>query len=265
MKPDYRQNPISLEWVVVAPHRRKRPDQHGYKKTICPFDRGFEKIDEEIMRIGGKKKTEWKIRVLKNLFPITEYHEVIIHSPKHNSSLPELPLEQVIEIFEVYQSRYKANLRHGYPLVFSNHGFEAGESLRHGHSQLAVIPPHIGVTSPLAQSPHNIAIKGKHLVTFCPNFSQFPYETWIQPLVRNQKFSDVGQEVLTELATTVWRVLAALDAIHPGLPYNFYIYPGEDWYLRIMGRFNRSPGGLELGSGVWVDVTDPKEVVKALA
>lgn len=265
MKPDFRQNPISLEWVVIAPHRRKRPDQHEHQKITCPFDRGYERMDEEIARIGGKKKTEWRIRVLSNLYPVTEYHEVIVHSPKHNSSLPELPLQHVIEIFQVYQDRYKAHLRHGYPLIFCNHGFEAGESLRHGHSQLAVIPPYIGLTSPPAQQPHNIAIKGKHLVTFCPDSSQFPYETWIQPLMRGQKFSEISAEELTELATTVRRVLTSLDADHPGLPYNFYIYPGDDWYFRVMGRYNRSPGGLEIGSGVWVNVTDPKEVVKVLA
>ncbi len=267
MKVDYRQDPVSLEWLVVSPRRAKRPRQISARKALCPFDSGNEAMTPpEVARVAptGAKKDEWEVRVVPNLFPVTEIHEVIIHSPDHRKDLVELPLEHVEKIFQVYQDRYNNHLSKGLPLIFNNHGEAAGPSLAHPHSQLAVIPAEVGTTAPLAQKPHNIAIKGKSLVVFCPDFSVWPYETWIQPFPRGKKFGQVDEAQLKELAKTTQQVLQALDAAHPELPYNFYIYPGDDWYLRIVGR-SLIKAGFELGSGVQVNTVDPKEVIKILS
>jgi UDPglucose--hexose-1-phosphate uridylyltransferase len=220
----------------------------------------------EIMRVGeGKEdKKGWRVRVVPNLFPITEIHEVIIHSPDHTKDLAELPTEHVQTIFEVYQIRYNALRSKGTPLIFNNHGPAAGASLAHPHSQLTVIPTHLALHTPLPQKPHNIAFKGKRLVTFCPDFSTWPYETWIQPFTKGKTFGEIEKEEITELAQTTQRVLRSLDAARPGLNYNFYIYPAEDWYLRVIGR-SSTKAGFELGSGIQVNTVDPREVVKILA
>ena len=266
MKATFVQNQVTLDWIVLNPRRQERPDQHhtSGEPIICPFDPGNEGMTEEVMRVGGNDKSDWQIRVVKNIFPITPYHEVVIDSPHHNSSLITLPLSQVELLFEVYQARYNDLKKHGYPLIFHNHGEEAGESLRHGHSQIAVIPPHVGISSPMAQEPHNIAIKGKALVVFCPEFSVWPYETWIQPLRRDKNFGQIDVAQLTELGSLTQRILKSLDSVHPNLAYNFYIYPGEDWYLRIVGRSTKW-AGFEIGSGIPVNVVDPKEVVAILS
>lgn len=260
------QNPIDLNWVILNPRRSSRPDQNSgkKKKVVCPFEPGNEEMAPEVARVGGNKKTDWQVRVVKNIFPITPIHEVIIHSPEHKSSFTDLSLEQIKLIFKVYQDRYMAHLSKGYPLIFHNHGGQAGESLHHGHSQLAVIPAHIGVHSPLAQKPHNVALKGKSLVAFCPDFSTWPFETWIQPFTHGKHFGQVDVDQLNELAAMVQRILKAINAAHPDEPYNFYIYPGEDWYLRILGR-NTTPAGFELGAGITVNTMDPKDVVKVLS
>ena len=38
--------------------------------------------------------------------------------------------------------------------------------------------------------------------------------------------------------------------------YNFYIYPKENWYLRIIPRFIYR-AGFELGTGLSVNIVDP--------
>jgi UDPglucose--hexose-1-phosphate uridylyltransferase len=116
----------------------------------------------------------------------------------------------------------------------------------------------------MAQPPHNIAIKTKSLVAFCPDFSLWPYETWVQPIPRGKTFGQADQDQVKELAGLVQRIVQALTGAHPDLPYNFYIYPGSDWYLRIIGR-SVTRAGFELGSGVMVNTIDPKEVVKILS
>lgn len=264
---NYQQDPISLEWLIVSPRRDKRPHQGREKKIHCPFDAGNEAMTPpEILRVGGGKENRsgWEIRVVPNLYKITEIHEVIIHSPDHKKDFGELPTEHVEKIFEVFQNRYNSLKSKGFPLIFNNHGAEAGASFLHPHSQLTVVPANVGASSPLAQRPHNIAIKGKSLVAFCPDFSVWPYETWIQPFPRGRNFGQIDEPQLKELARLTQQVLQALLAAHPALAYNFYIYPGDDWYLRIMGR-SLIKAGFELGSGVQVNTVDPKEVVKILS
>ena len=40
--------------------------------------------------------------------------------------------------------------------------------------------------------------------------------------------------------------------------FNFYIYPGKEWYLRLIPR-EKILGGFELGTGVIVNTQDPAE------
>ncbi len=40
--------------------------------------------------------------------------------------------------------------------------------------------------------------------------------------------------------------------------YNYYIYPGHNWYLRIIPRFVHR-AGFELGTGLNVNIVDPAE------
>lgn len=268
MTTSFRQDPVSLEWLILSPHRAKRPHQKsGRPKILCPFDAGNEGMTPpEIARIGeGEAGTRgWQIRVVPNLYKVTDKHEVIIHSPDHKKDITTLPLDHVQNLFQLFQDRYNVNQGFGYPLIFNNSGLEAGASLTHPHSQLAVVPSHIGLSSPLAQKPHNIALKGKSLVAFCPDFSVWPYETWIQPYPRGKHFGQVDKPQLMELAKMTQQILQSLSAASPDLPYNFYIYPGEDWYLRIMGR-SLIKAGFELGSGIQVNTVVPTEVVKILS
>lgn len=264
---NYRQDPLSLEWLIVSPTRAKRPHQKAPKKILCPFDEGSEGMTPpEVLRVGEGMpgKPGWQVRAIPNLYPITEIHEVVVHSPDHRQDLADLTSEHVQKIFQVYQDRYNDHKSKGLPLIFNNHGPDAGASLAHPHSQIAVIPAHVGLTSPLAQKPHNIALKGKSLVAFCPDFSVWPFETWIEPYPRGKNFGQIDAAQLQELAIMTQQIVQALLSAHPDLSYNFYIYPSDDWYLRIMGR-SLIKAGFELGSGVQVNTVDPKEVVKILS
>ena len=48
-----------------------------------------------------------------------------------------------------------------------------------------------------------------------------------------------------------------------GFSYNFYIYPKKKWYIRIIPRFVYR-AGFELGTGLSVNVTDPKDAAVEL-
>ena len=44
-------------------------------------------------------------------------------------------------------------------------------------------------------------------------------------------------------------------------PYNFYIYPDNDWYLRLVPRI-KIIGAFEVSTNVFVNTQDPNETIE---
>lgn len=159
--PKLRQNPITKEWVVIAPERAKRPEDYilprpSVKKLIepCAFCQGEEAWQNRIKNVGTKN-----VYVVPNKYPAYVKKEditldaggEIYYSQKsvgghevitlldHHKDLEELPASILSELLLVYQERI--NFYHQDPIIeyampIHNHGPEAGESIEHPHSQL---------------------------------------------------------------------------------------------------------------------------------
>jgi len=230
----------------------------------------------EVYRIGrGEKDTDgWSVRVIPNKFPITDIHEVIIHSPDCDKDIEDLKLYDVTNSFTAYIARYRAHESDGQVLIFCNHGFSAGASLKHPHSQLVVVPNQINLDAVSIEPFQNIVEEGKHYLTYCPDFSQWPFEVWIAPKKPGSKFSDVADGELPDLASILQRMIRRVSILlrRPDLPfkqanepfvYNYYIYHGVNWFLRIIPRaIHRA--GFELGTGLNVNVIDPTDAAEFL-
>jgi UDPglucose--hexose-1-phosphate uridylyltransferase len=263
-------------WVIIAAARSKRPDQAAVPATgqsVCAFCEGNESFTPpEVYRIGGgeKDKPGWQVRVVPNKYAITDIHEVIIHSPRHEEDLEHLPAEQVVRILTTYRDRYRAHEHDGQVIVFCNHGFQAGASLIHPHSQLVVVPKQINLDSLYREPITNIIEENTSFITYCPDFSQWPYETWVAPKTQGTKFGDTPEGELPDLAGVLQTILKKLEtiyftsAIKPKdrsenvFVYNYYIYHGMDWFIRIIPRFIHR-AGFELGTGLNVNVVDPTD------
>lgn len=273
-------------WVIVAEGRTKRPidTKPGTVKIqkVCVFCPGNEKIPgEELYRIGDGKAYEpgWKVRVIKNKFPITDFHEVIIHSPDDKADFDSLPISQVELIIRAFRDRFNANSENGHVIIFNNVGEIAGASINHPHSQLVVVPKQINIDSLKLEPIINPVIDNKNFVVFCPEFSQWPFETWIAPKTKGENFGQITDSSITDLAVilqdTLKRLLVHLSGAphyHPGLPmilfehgpaYNFYIYHGADWHIRIIPRLVHR-AGFELGTGLSVNIVDPSDAAETL-
>ena len=273
-------------WVIVAEGRSKRPQDTKSPSTnvnkVCPFCPGFEKLSgEEIARIGKGQPYEpgWQVRVIKNKFPITDFHEVIIHSPDDVDDIDQLPISQVKLILEVYRDRYKANSPNGHVIIFNNVGEIAGASISHPHSQLVVVPKQITLDSLAFEPIVNAVEENGSFTVFCPNFSQWPFEVWIAPKKRNQLFGQISEQEIGDLASCLQNTLKRLifhlsggPHFHPGMPmvvfedgpaYNFYVHHGKDWYIRIVPRLIHR-AGFELGTGLSVNIIDPADAAQVL-
>lgn len=261
----------SNRWVVIASSRTNRPDTNPTKKSdkyFCPFCEGNEEYTPpELWRIGGEglwNKPGWKVRVVPNKFPITDIHEVIIHSTDDEKDIAELPREQVRLIMQVYKDRFNARKNEGHVLIFNNHGQKAGASLKHPHSQLVVLPKQITMDVIVREPISNIVWENKLFVVYCPDFSQWPFEIWIAPKNSDEKkFGDITDEELNELTDVLQKTLKNLKNLvdsetvrkinkEGDFAYNFYIYHEVNWYLRIIPRFIHR-AGFELGTGLSVN------------
>lgn len=273
-------------WVIVAEGRRKRPDETKtspeLSKKTCVFCPGSEKIPgEEVYRIGpgAPYETGWQVRVIKNKYPITDFHEVIIHSPDDKADIDALALGQVELVMRAYRDRFNTNSKNGHVIIFNNVGEIAGASIRHPHSQLVIVPKQINLDSLELQPVINPILENKDFIVFCPDFSQWPFEVWISPKRRNEFFGQITDEAVMNLASilqdTLKRIVFHLSGaahFHPGLPmvtfkngpaYNYYIHHGKDWYLRIIPRLIHR-AGFELGTGISVNIIDPADAAMVL-
>ncbi len=260
-------------WVILSPNRLIRPDENGNKKkkNACPFCPGNEdQAPDELYRVGKgeKNKKGWKVRVVSNRYPITDIHEVIIHTPDCNTDLKDLSESQFKLILETYRSRFNAHKKDGQVLIFCNHGEHAGASIAHSHSQLVVIPSQINLDLLNKEPLNNIVSEDKHFSVYCPDFSQWPYELWILPKKEKTVFGDSTDAEIDSLSDILKKTLMRLHEIYKkndfSIPfgYNFYINPKEGWYLRLTPRFTHR-AGLELGTGLSVNIIDPIEAALA--
>lgn len=178
--PEFRQNPASKDWVIIATERAKRPEEFQKKDGQppplpefdhhCPFCPGNEAAltPPEILSYReygtGANSPGWWIRIIPNKFPAllpqgnlrriknedfftymdgVGEHEVLLESPKHNLYIANMDQKQVEEIFLAYRERYttlRKNDRYEMIIIFKNHGTQAGTSLIHPHSQLIATP-----------------------------------------------------------------------------------------------------------------------------
>lgn len=240
-------------------------------------------------------ESDWMVRVITNKFPFAPIHELVIHSPNHGKNFEQLSLHQVELILKTYRQRYLAHQGKGHIYIFHNRGKGGGESLNHPHTQIVVVPEIVDMEIPLLDpqayvgySPHPTSVNSlvekveivnktyshldkeemvetKHFYLFCPQTSQWPDEVWMAPKKRGELFGEISDGQIADFAYVLTRLIQIFDLRHSGneFSFNFYIYPGKDWYLRLIPR-DKTIGGFELCTGIFVNTQDPKETLMFL-
>ncbi len=323
---ELRQDVTTKEWVILAPERGKRPQQKPKKKSTdnvpswdstCPFCPGNEaETPDEVFRIpGSNEPTGWEVRVVPNRFAalmpegdttrVEEgpffrkmggfgAHEVIIDGPSHNTPLAMMSYEHVEKVLVAYQERYndlKRDRRLRHIIIFKNHGWAAGTSLVHPHSQLVATPiiaPYYNrkfdvaheyyadmgrclycdlIAWDLEKASSRVVAETEEFVLVHPYASHAPYETWILPKMHCSSFGLFPATHLAELG----RVLKdTLFCLYQGLnnpAYNLMIDstttadeedPYYHWHIRIIPRLT-TIAGFEMGSGISISPALPEE------
>ncbi|MFK0246050.1 DUF4931 domain-containing protein [Amycolatopsis azurea] len=291
---ELRRNPLNGDWTVLAPERGERP--HGTTGP-CPFCPGpGEDTPPETWRLRDPDRDEWRVRSVPNRYPLSERHEVLIESPRHDWDFRTATDDEAEAVLLAWQWRHLALREHSAQVVvFRNHGAQAGRSRAHPHSQLVGLP----VLAPSArrglelsrayyraggrrylddqldialEAETRLVLISPHCVAFTPFAPVVAFETRFVPRLARADFAAATRTEIADVARSLRRVLQALDDELGDPAYNLVVETAPtgweraaflSWSIRILPRLEIT-AGLELATGIPVVTTTPEHAASVL-
>ena len=324
---------ISKDWVVIATGRAKRPESFKKEKRIkkeknnkdCVFcDIASQEKPVSVFCQGRKINSKqpvpknWTVVSIPNKYPAfvpfselaerkegpfykkmnaVGFHEVVV-TRDHFKSLAQLKVNQVKEVFDLYQDRYQSLMKENfvnYISIFHNHGVEAGASISHPHSQIITTPLiDVDLNKALINSGNHyqrskkciycqmnkweikvkkrIVFQNKHFIALCPFASKSAFQVIVSPKKHLSYFEQITEQEKTALAECFQTVLAK---IYKGLAdpaYNFYLhtvpcdgqnYPYYHWHWTILPKTSIW-AGFEIGTRMEISVVEPEKAAQYL-
>ncbi len=173
---EFRQDPLSGDWILISPGRGKKPGAReavSFPTHDCPFDDPQATHQETPVAIyshGQKVDTveDWTIQVLPNKYPAVSSgqcgpvmeqdiysvaagvgaHELVV-TRDHDRYFSDFTVDEMAEVIRAYRDRYRAlsaDPCNKCVTIFHNHGVLAGASVKHNHSQIIsmpIVPPEL--------------------------------------------------------------------------------------------------------------------------
>ena len=222
--------------------------------------------------------------------PAVGTNEVIVNAPMPVSSLHDLEPDQVETAMEGWRERMRAHAGAAYVHLSVNEGAEAGASLPHTHAQLyalSFVPAAIArererftaywertqgrnlledlLQEEVRRSDRVVAIDPEG-VAICPFASRVPFQVQLIPRRPRARFDDDGPLGARLLHQVLGRLRAALGGLPP---LNLWIRTAPRgaehfcWRIDLLPRLTHL-AGLELGTGVNLNVAAPERAAEAL-
>ncbi|UOF91544.1 galactose-1-phosphate uridylyltransferase [Fodinisporobacter ferrooxydans] len=250
---ELRYNPLLDDWTMVASHRQNRPQM---PKDYCPFCPG-----------SGKVPEEYTVYKYDNDFPALSNHppvpdpvgsglyktkeaygacEVILYSPDHHATLPQLSVSHITQLIDLWTDRFKElekDPQHKYILIFENRGEEVGVTMPHPHGQIyaySYLPLKIRTELDTCGRHHQttgrclicdmnreeaafqqrIIRENAHFAAYIPFFTDYPYGVFIVSKQHKTAISDFSNEEKMSLAEILKEITGAMDQLFE-LPFPY--------------------------------------------
>ncbi len=200
---EFRQDPVSGDWMIIAPERMKRPDQlltakrpkrKPTPKSTCPFE-NLQKTGNWPPIFQIPQKGDWRVVVLPNKYPALTHanvcaivlargpykvaqgvgHHELVVGRDHEKNLAGMNAKQGLEIMRAIRSRYATLARDKcvkYAIAIFNWGPSAGASQYHPHYQLLALP----IIPPQAQNSYETSRKYYEKHRKCVHCAMLDYE-----------------------------------------------------------------------------------------
>ncbi len=209
---ELRYHPLIKDWVMIASHRQNRPQM---PKDYCPFCPGSGKVpdqfdvyeyDNDFPALSQTPPTPDD--VANDFFKVKEAYgkcEVILYSPDHTITLPELPTDHIKKLVDLWVERFNvisSDEKIKYVFIFENRGEAVGVTMPHPHGQIygySVVPKKLELEVESAKEFYEendqclfckmrdeeradgrrIIFESEHFVVFLPFFCEYPYGVYI--------------------------------------------------------------------------------------
>jgi len=259
---EQRYHPLREEWVIVAAHRQNRPwigETVVHREaplpaylpdcTFCPgnarisgqvnatyvdtfvFDNDAHCVGEDAPEPSAVEPPVFRNRAA------TGIARVVCYSPRHDTTLAELPLAQVARLVEVWQEQYRdLGNRPGidHVLIFENKGAVVGVSNPHPHGQIYAtnfVFKHIE-TEARAGARHKaktgrvlfqdildaeihdgrrVLFENATAIAFVPYFARYAYEVYVAPKATVPSVDALGPAEVADFAEALSHVLVRFD------------------------------------------------------
>jgi UDPglucose--hexose-1-phosphate uridylyltransferase len=223
--------------------------------------------------------------------PATGFHEVIVNTPRHRTSLGELDDGELAAALAGWRARMRAHAeRAAYVQLIVNEGREAGASLEHSHVQLyalGFVPAAVArererfssynqhtmggdllaeiASEEVRRKERLVAIDDDALLV-CPWASRSPFELRIIPRNPAPSFEDDGEVGLGMLRTALRALEARFDRVPQLNAWTITAPRGAEqfhWHLDIAPRI-AIRAGFEMSTGVELNIFPPERAATEL-
>ena len=273
-------------YSYLSEARAKRPqelvapkNQAPHNPRTCYFCPGNEaQTPPEIGRISDGENG-WSMRWFPNKFPALSLedgsHEIIVETSDSQKQLWDFSESELVQLLSVYQERIKTHLadeKIRAVCVFKNHGFDAGASIEHSHTQViatSVTPSRLErmrrpdcVYCKILHDLSETLLIGKNdeFMTFSPQAPRVSMESWI--MAKNHgEFALFSPDTLMMLAKSLETIVKKLRELNA--PYCFYINAvaganDTHFCLEILPRLDKW-AGFELATGDYIISVSPEQ------
>jgi UDPglucose--hexose-1-phosphate uridylyltransferase len=325
---EQRYHPLRDEWVVVAGHRQHRPWQgelQGERVVALPSYVADCYLCPGNARVHGARNP-----VYESVFAFDNDHpcvaldapatervlsgeagvhvhvarraegvsRVVCYSPRHDLTLAQLSVLQIVELFQVWCAEYRALAAlpsTAHVLVFENKGEAVGVSNPHPHCQIyatnfvfKTIETELGacqahrartgrilfrdiIAAELADGRRLLA-ESDGAVAFVPYFARYAYEAYVAPKQTYANIAELPEAELVDLADALKQVLVRYDNLWQlEFPYVMALHqaptrsndPSFHFHIELHPPLRRPHllkhlAGPEIGGGSFISDTSPE-------
>jgi len=259
---EQRWHPLREEWIIIAAHRQNRP---WSGETLAAAEKILPAYVEDCYlcprnaRVSGRVNPDYEqIFVFDNDHPNAALDapenetpkpaiycsqpargvsRVVCYSPRHDLTLTELEIPQIVNLLRAWQEQYRElgsldEIKH--VLIFENKGEAVGVSNPHPHCQIyannfvfktieneaRAAEKHFRETGKILfreiiaaeqSDARRVIAENETAIAFLPYFARYAYEVFVAPKATRQSLADLSDTELRDFAEVLKRVLVKFD------------------------------------------------------
>lgn len=257
---ELRWHPLIKDWIMIASNRQNRPQM---PKDWCPFCPGSGKVpdsfevykyDNDFPALSQNPPTPDNVetRIYKTK-PSYGKCEVILYSPEHTVTLPELSVPHIRKVVDLWAERFEEIAKDEkikYVFVFENRGDVVGVTMPHPHGQIygySVIPKKVELMLESSKEHYEktghclfcdmledekeagsrIIIENEDFITFLPFFTEYPYGMYIAAKSHKQYITEFNDRERNNLADILKKTVGTFDSLFDyRFPYMMCMHQG---------------------------------------